>query len=218
MSPVRENLDDAMNWALRVALDGVGNHLVLEGWCAFSRSQSLLLCCRQNYCYPDRISYQSPWLKDMMGDVEKWVTPCSQWSDKWRYLHQCFTHRKWKSLSLAQLLATPWTAACQASLWDFPGKNTGVGCHFLLQGSFPTQGLNLGLLHHRQILYWLNYQGKPQTHSPEHIEDTHKYYIIKESTARSQKIWGTKIRVKSVARVSSDLVVLFWICTLVSCL
>ena len=31
--------------------------------------------------------------------------------------------------------------------WDFPGKNTGVGCHFLLQGNFPTQGLNPGLLH-----------------------------------------------------------------------
>ena len=26
--------------------------------------------------------------------------------------------------------------------WDFPGKNTRVGCHFLLQGIFPTQGLN----------------------------------------------------------------------------
>jgi len=31
--------------------------------------------------------------------------------------------------------------------WDFPGKNTGVGCHFLLQGIFPTQGSNLCLLH-----------------------------------------------------------------------
>ena len=28
--------------------------------------------------------------------------------------------------------------------WNSPGKNTGVGCHFLLQGIFPTQGLNLG--------------------------------------------------------------------------
>ena len=36
--------------------------------------------------------------------------------------------------------------------WDFPGKNTGVGCHFLLQGIFPTQGSNLGLLHRRQTL------------------------------------------------------------------
>ena len=34
--------------------------------------------------------------------------------------------------------------------WDFPGKNTGVGCCFLLQGIFPTQGSNLGLLHFRQ--------------------------------------------------------------------
>ena len=31
-------------------------------------------------------------------------------------------------------------------LWDFPGKNTGVGCHLLLQGIFPTQGLNPQLL------------------------------------------------------------------------
>ena len=40
-------------------------------------------------------------------------------------------------------LATPWIAAYQAP-WsmDFPGKNTGVGCHFLLQGIFPTWGLN----------------------------------------------------------------------------
>ena len=37
--------------------------------------------------------------------------------------------------------------------WDFPGKNTAVGCHFLLQGIFPTQGSNLHLLHGRQILY-----------------------------------------------------------------
>ena len=37
--------------------------------------------------------------------------------------------------------------------WDSPGKNTGVGCHFLLQGIFPTQGSNLGLPHCRQILY-----------------------------------------------------------------
>ena len=37
--------------------------------------------------------------------------------------------------------------------WTSPGKNTGVGCHSLLQGIFPTQGSNLGLQHCRQILY-----------------------------------------------------------------
>ena len=40
----------------------------------------------------------------------------------------------------------------------FPGKNTGVSCHFLLQGIFLTQGLNLRLLHCRQILPRLNHQ------------------------------------------------------------
>ena len=43
--------------------------------------------------------------------------------------------------------------------WDFPGKNTGVGCHFLLQGIFPTQRSNTGLLHCRLILYQLSHQG-----------------------------------------------------------
>ena len=41
--------------------------------------------------------------------------------------------------------------------WDSPGKDTGVGCQALLQGVFPTQGSNLGLLHCRQILYCLHY-------------------------------------------------------------
>ena len=42
---------------------------------------------------------------------------------------------------------------------DSPGKNTGVGCHALLQGIFPTQGSNPGLLHCRRILYRLSHQG-----------------------------------------------------------
>ena len=37
--------------------------------------------------------------------------------------------------------------------WNSPGKNTGMCCHFLLQGIFPTQRLNPGLLHCRQILF-----------------------------------------------------------------
>ena len=45
--------------------------------------------------------------------------------------------------------------------WDFPGKSTGVGCQFLLQEIFQTQGLNLGLVHCRQMLYHLRPQGSP---------------------------------------------------------
>ena len=44
---------------------------------------------------------------------------------------------------------------------DSQGKNTGVGCHALLQGIFLTQGLNPGLLHYRQILYhWANREAR----------------------------------------------------------
>ena len=68
---------------------------------------------------------------------------------------------KVKSLSRARLLTTPWTVACTKLLCprDFPGKSTGVGCHFLLQGIFPTQGSNPGLPHCRQTLYRLSHQG-----------------------------------------------------------
>ena len=45
--------------------------------------------------------------------------------------------------------------------WDSPGKNAGVGCHFLPQGIFLTQGLNLDLLQCRQILYHLSLWESP---------------------------------------------------------
>ena len=42
---------------------------------------------------------------------------------------------------------------------DFPGKNTGMGCHFLLQGIFLTQRLNLCLLHWQKDSLSLSHQG-----------------------------------------------------------
>ena len=53
---------------------------------------------------------------------------------------------KWKSLSP----------------WNSPGQNTGEGSLSLLEGIFPTQGLNPGLLQCRQIFYHLNHQGSPR--------------------------------------------------------
>ena len=61
---------------------------------------------------------------------------------------------------------------------DSPGKNTGVGCHAVLQGISPTQGLNPDLPHCRQILLPHEPPGKPndseqieiQTQSNEHLE------------------------------------------------
>ena len=51
-----------------------------------------------------------------------------------------------------RLFVTPWTVAHQFLCpWDSPDRNTGVGCHALLQGIFPTRGSNLHLLH---LLHW----------------------------------------------------------------
>ena len=53
--------------------------------------------------------------------------------------------KKVKSLSHVRLFETPWTVAYQLlHPGDFPGKNTGVGCHFLLQGIFPDPGIEPG--------------------------------------------------------------------------
>ena len=62
-----------------------------------------------------------------------------------------------------RLFVTPWTVATRLLCpWDSPGKNTGVGCHSLLQGIFLAQGSNLGFSHFRQILYHLSHQGSPK--------------------------------------------------------
>jgi len=53
---------------------------------------------------------------------------------------------------------------------DSPGKKTGVGCHFLLQGIFPTQGLNPGLLHCRQILHHWATSGGQLLIAPERMK------------------------------------------------
>ena len=45
--------------------------------------------------------------------------------------------------------------------WDSPGKNTGVGCHFLLQEIFLTQGSNLSLLHQQADSLPLSHLGIP---------------------------------------------------------
>ena len=48
------------------------------------------------------------------------------------------------------------------SPWNSPGQNTGLGSLFLLQGIFPTKGLNPGLPHCRRILCQLSHQGSPR--------------------------------------------------------
>ena len=62
-------------------------------------------------------------------------------------------------LSRVQLFAAPWTVARQAALsMEFSRQES---LPFPSQGIFPNQGLNLGLLHYRQILYHLTHQWSP---------------------------------------------------------
>ena len=72
---------------------------------------------------------------------------------------------------------------------DSLGENTGVGCHALLQGIFPTQGWNPGLLHCRWILYQLSHKGIPFSHkslfNPHH---THKKESHKVGSERLNNV------------------------------
>ena len=69
------------------------------------------------------------------------------------------------SLSLSQpvrLFVTPWTVFTRFLCpWDFLGKNTGEGCHFLFQWIFPAQELKLCLLHWQVDSFPLSHQESP---------------------------------------------------------
>ena len=102
------------------------------------------------------------------GDGQESLACCSPRGWQWLRRLSDWTKVNWneisselvKLLSCVWLFATPWTTRLLCP-WNFLGKSTGVGCHFLLQGIFPTQEWNLGLLHCRQILYHLRHQGSP---------------------------------------------------------
>ena len=66
---------------------------------------------------------------------------------------------KVKSLNRVQLFGISWMPIRLLHPWDSPGKILGVGCHFLLQVIFLTQGSNPGLLDCRETLYCLSHWG-----------------------------------------------------------
>ena len=68
-----------------------------------------------------------------------------------------FESEKWKLLSCVRIFVTHGIH----SPWNTLSQNTGVGTCSILQRIFPTQGLNPGLPHCRQILYQLSHKGGP---------------------------------------------------------
>ena len=134
--------------------------------------QSLWLCGSQSTIensemgIPDRLTCL---LRELYAGQEATVKTgqeTTDWFQIGKGVHQgcilspCLFKVKVKLLSRARLFATPWIVASTKLLgpWDFQGKSTGVGCHFLIQGIFPTQGSNPGLSHCRQTVYRLSHQ------------------------------------------------------------
>ena len=85
---------------------------------------------------------------------------------------------KWKSLVLSDSLQPHGLY----SPWNSPGQNTGVSSHSLLQGIFPPQASNPGLLHCRQFLYQLSHQRSPNIQLEMLLKFTGKFYLMSRFT------------------------------------
>ena len=92
---------------------------------------------------------------------------------KWKWSHSVLSNSLWPHGLWPTSLLRP---------WNFLGKSTGVGCHFLLQMIFPTQGSNPGILYYRQLLYHLSHQGSP-------VSKRQGTNIKEEGNAEEQRVW-----------------------------
>ena len=104
-----------------------------------------------------------PWSREQMYLI--WHPQAWRWgfSGNWQYQCEVLTKES-RSESVRCSVVSDSLRPCglQSKLLcprGSPGENTGVGCHFLLQGIFSNQGLNPGLLHSRLILYQLRHRG-----------------------------------------------------------
>ena len=112
-------------------------------------------------------------------------------------------------------LFDPWTIATRLLCpWNSPGKNTGVGCHSLLQGIFPTQGSNTELPHFRWILYiWATGEGSLIYATAWNVKD-----IILSETSYSQNtsaIWFPLVVGLGVVKIVTEtesVMVVTWGC------
>ena len=115
------------------------------------------------------------------------------------YMHmRCFT-RQWLHERLKtkewRLSVAPWTVAHRLLRpWNFPGKNTGMGRHFLLQGIFPTQGSNLHLL---QLQHWqVNWESPSYSRNLVNANSVAQS-IKKRNTKERVCVWGGVVIISS---------------------
>ena len=103
--------------------------------------------------------------------MDESVSPLSKCLDSGPGLHwdKCGLGLRIQSRSYRLDMKVAQSCLTLNSPWNSPGQNTEVGSCSFLRGIFPTQGLNLGLLHCRRILYQLSHQGSPHR-LDEHIQ------------------------------------------------
>ena len=89
--------------------------------------------------------------------------------------------------NLVYILCVPVRLLCS---WDSPSKNTGLGCHFLLQGIFLTQGPNPHLLHCR----WILYQGSP--YIPLTQSNSQQWCLYWKHPGLNRKLYGNSSKAK----------------------
>ena len=104
-------------------------------------------CIWECFCLPDTKA-KTVWLIPDPSSTPLFECRCNMWSNSSSLVTIRQVKWKWSRLSCVRL--------CDPRLlcpWDFPGKSTRVGCHYLFQRIFPTQKSNPGLPHYKQTLY-----------------------------------------------------------------
>ena len=99
------------------------------------------------------------WLGSACFPVQR-TSPCASMNKRENYLSILQVSMEVKHVSSES--HSVMSNSLRYSPWNSPGQNFGVGSFSLVQGIFPTQGSNPGLLHCRQILNQLNHRGSPR--------------------------------------------------------
>ena len=159
-----ENLESAWH-CLKFSLGLGGVSWFLTGFSGLSSVKTVLGHLWKSTAWSVRISRGLLWLKgwkrsklESLSYFAQVISSCLNIHWPAKYLFKCFIG---ESESPSVVSDSLWPHGLY-NLWNSPGQNIGVGCLSLLQGIFPTQGLNPGLPHYRQILYQLSHQGSPR--------------------------------------------------------
>ena len=154
------------------------NYLLEYSVCVCSVTQSCLILCDPMDC----IACQAPLSMDFPGKITGVGSIYSSRESSWpkdrtcvsctadRFLTTKSSGKPWSESRL--VVYDPLQPHGLYSPWNSLGQNTGVGSITLLQGIFPTQGLNPGLLCCKGIPYQLSYQWSPE----EVLEHTERKY------------------------------------------